>query len=63
MKQLDYSKLIKTEWADQFNDNQIEWIQAGITLGLDVSIYARKEYDHWQMMEIYFGLKYDAIYS
>lgn len=57
MKQLDYNKLMATEWARQFDDDQLEEIQEGLEMGLDVSFYARPEFDWKQMFEIRIGLK------
>ena len=37
--------LIKTEWINQFNKYQQEEIIKGIEDNLDVSIYAKKEFD------------------
>lgn len=57
MKQLDYGKLIETEWAEQFSRLQVEQIQWGLKDGVDVSIYAITEFDYQQMRAIRFGLK------
>lgn len=56
MKQLDYSKLIATSWADQFDEEQVMPIKKGLAEGVDVSSYANPEFDHIQMWEIYHGL-------
>lgn len=58
MKQLDYSKLLETEWANQFDQNQLRAIQYGLERGVNVGPYANPEF-HWaQMVEIRRGLEY-----
>lgn len=56
MKQLDYSKLLKTDWVNQFTPQQLSVIKTGIERGLDVSHYANPEFDEWQMYQIRNGV-------
>ena len=53
---LDITNLIKTEWFNQFNKEQQEEIIKGLQDSLDVSIYAKKEFDCFQMQQIRAGL-------
>lgn len=57
MKQADYHKLLATEWADQFDEWQIKEIEAGLKAGVDVSVYAKQEFDRYQMAENPSGAK------
>ena len=54
---LNIENLIKTEWFNQFNISQKEEILQGLKENLDVSIYAKPEFDWEQMREIRFGLE------
>ena len=49
--------LIKTEWINQFNKYQQEEIIKGIEDNLDVSVYAKREFDWGQMLYLRLGLK------
>ena len=54
---LNIENLIKTDWFNQFNNNQKEEILQGLKENLDVSIYATPVY-HWtQMDQIRLGMK------
>ena len=53
---LSIDNLRKTEWFNQFNLNEKEEINWGLEDNLDVSIYAKKEFDEYQMREIRLGL-------
>lgn len=57
MKQLDYSHLLSTTWADQFDEDQLEIIRSGINSDLDVTIYAKPEFASQQMHQIRLGLE------
>lgn len=57
MKQLDYAKLLETDWAEQFDNWQLNEIQLGLHMGLDVAVYAKPEYRMEQMEQIREGLK------
>ena len=46
---LNIENLIKTDWFNQFNNNQKEEILQGLKENLDVSIYAKPEFD-WEQM-------------
>lgn len=56
MKQLDYVKLLETDWADQFDGFQLVEIRKGVWHGLDVSLYADPKFEVDQMREIRLGL-------
>ena len=53
---LNIENLTKTEWFEQFNEDQQEEITKGLHDNLDVSIYAKKEFKWEQMQEIREGL-------
>ena len=40
---LNIENLIKTDWKNQFNENQLKEINFGLKYNLDVSIYANPE--------------------
>ena len=42
--------LKKSQWFNQFNKNQKSEILDGVNKGLDVSIYAKPEFNEFQMM-------------
>ena len=49
---LNIENLMKTEWINQFDEKQIWQIEMGITRSkVDVSIYAKPEFD-WQQMDV-----------
>ena len=54
---LNIENLIKTEWFNQFSNLQKTSIIYGIKDNVDVSIYAKKEFQFHQMEEIRLGLK------
>ena len=56
-KNLNIENLMKTEWFNQFNENQQYEILKGLEDNLDVSIYAKKDYSREQMREIREGLE------
>ncbi len=56
-KNLSIDNLTKTEWFNQFNEEQKNEILNGLEDNLDVSIYAKPEFDEYQMNVIRFGLK------
>ena len=49
---LSIENLTKTEWFNQFNRYQKEEILKGLEKDLNVSIYAKTEFDWKQMFEI-----------
>ena len=52
---LTIDNLIKTDWFNQFNESQIIQIRWGLEEHLDVSIYAKTDFDFLQMREIRWG--------
>ena len=46
---LNIENLIKTEWFNQFDICQQEVIRIGLEQNLNVSIYAKKEFNDQQM--------------
>ena len=54
---LNIENLIKTEWFNQFSNLQKISIICGLKDNVDVSIYAKKEFQFHQMEEIREGLK------
>ena len=53
-------KLTKTEWFNQFDEEQKEQISLGLKDNLNVSIYAKKEFNANQMFKIKAGLDIDV---
>ena len=54
---LNIENLVKTDWIEQFSVNQQQEILRGLKEDdADVSIYAKKEFDCFQMEEIRLGL-------
>ena len=53
---LTIENLVKSNWFSLFNKGQQEEIKLGIENKVDISIYAKKEFDRDQMREIRFGL-------
>ena len=58
-KNLSIDNLTKTEWFNQFNEEQKNEILNGLEDNLDVSIYAKPEFDCLEMEEIRLGLEDD----
>lgn len=54
---LQIEQLLKTDWANQFNKNQLYRIREGLDHNLDVSIYAKPTLAAEHMREIVKGLK------
>ena len=54
---LTIDNLIKTDWFNQFNRKQRIAIKDGLKDNLDVLIYAKPEFDEYQMNQIKAGLK------
>ena len=49
---LTVDNLIKTEWFNQFDEKQKREINWGLRRNLDISIYAKSEFDWEQMKQI-----------
>ena len=54
---LNIENLKKTEWFNQFSEYQQEEILKGLKNNLDVSIYAKPEFDTLRMRQIRLGLE------
>ena len=54
---LTIENLMKTEWKNQFDREQLFQIKMGLEGNIDVSIYANPEYTRKQMYEIREGLE------
>ena len=54
---LSVDNLTKTEWFKQFNYYQQYQILEGLEANLDISVYAKIEFDDDQMEEIRLGMK------
>ena len=54
---LTIENLIKTEWFNQFDKEQQEEIIIGLEDNLDVSIYAKLDFNEFQMFQIRTGLE------
>ena len=54
---LSIENLIRTEWFNQFNEEQKKEIIKGLKKGLDISWYAKKEFTDEQMNKIRTGLE------
>ena len=54
---LTIENLLKTEWKNQFNREQLFQIEMGLEGNVDVSIYANPAYTRKQMYEIREGLE------
>ena len=48
-KNLNYANLMKTEWGNQFDSLQKGELKKGLEKGLDVSVYAKPEFNCYQM--------------
>ena len=49
---LSVENLVKTKWFNQFEIYQQEEILEGLKNNIDISMYAKKEFDYLQMNEI-----------
>ena len=56
---LTIDNLMRTDWINQFDEYQIRKIIQGIRNQLDISWYAKKEFNWLQMEQIRLGLLYD----
>ena len=60
-KQLDIKEkedlLTSSQWFNQFNKSQKRYILEGVYCDLDISIYAKSDFDWMQMNEIRLGLQ------
>ena len=60
-KQLDIKEkeelITSSQWFNQFSRSQRRYILEGVYCDLDISIYAKPEYDYLQMNEIRKGLQ------
>ena len=54
---LSIENLTKTEWFNQFDKKQKRIIKEGLEANVDVSLYAKKEFNWRQMEEIKVGLE------
>ena len=54
---LSIENLIKTNWFNQFDEEQKEEILKGIKNKIDISWYAKKDFNHEQMYKIREGLQ------
>ena len=54
---LTIANLVKTDWFNQFNEEQQREINLGLVKYLNISIYAKKEFDEYQMKQIRRGLE------
>ena len=54
---LNIENLIKTEWFNQFNEEQQEEIIKGLEDNVNVFIYAKPDFNCFQMEQIRLGLK------
>ena len=56
---LNIDNLMKTDWFNQFDEYQIRKIKQGLRSKVDISWYAKKEFNWLQMEQIRLGLIYD----
>ena len=56
---LTMDNLMRTEWINQFDEYQIRKIKQGLRSKVDISWYAKKEFNWLQMEQIRLGLIYD----
>ena len=54
---LSIENLIKTDWINQFDEKLQEMLQDGLAAKLDVFVYAKPEYNWFQMLQIRLGLE------
>ena len=57
---LNIENLIKTDWFEQFSINQKQEILKGLKEDVDVSIYAKTDFNFAQMEEIRLGLGFSV---
>lgn len=53
MKQLDYNRLLKTDWVNQFTESQRSTIAYAVELQLDVGAIANPKYSPAQMNAVF----------
>ena len=53
---LNIENLIQVKWGNKFDEKQKVQIKLGLEENLDVSIYAKSEFDSEKMREIRFSL-------
>ena len=56
---LTIDNLMRTEWINQFDEYQKRKIKQGLRSKVDISWYAKKEFNWLQMEQIRLGLLYD----
>ena len=56
---LNIENLVKTDWFNQFNEYEKREIIKGLEKNLDISWYAKPEFDCLEMEEIRLGLEDD----
>ena len=49
---LNIKHLLETDWANQFNGDQLELIRRGLNSGLNVEAFANPEFNYQQMTQI-----------
>ena len=59
---LNIENLVKTDWFNQFKEYQKEEILEGLEANIDVSAYAKKEFNVYQMEQIRIRKKLRCIY-
>ena len=57
---LTIANLMKTDWINQFENLQLNEIKEGLKDNLNVSYYAKSEYDWMKMRELRTTLKYGS---
>ena len=53
---LNIDNLMRTDWIKQFNEYQIRKIKQGLRNKVDISLYAKTDYNWLQMEQIRLGL-------
>ena len=56
---LTMDNLMRTDWIKQFDEYQIRKIKQGLRNKVDISWYAKKDYNWLQMEQIRLGLIFD----
>lgn len=56
---LNIDNLMRTDWIKQFNEYQIRKIKQGLRNKVDISLYAKTDYNWLQMEQIRLGLIFD----